>query len=117
MPPVALFLNIINDKTKAMIKIYGTGSCPDCAYVEAQVEGNGRYEVIDVCANVRNLKAFLRLRDSNSAFDAVKRRGTIGIPCFILGDGTVTLKADKAGLHPSPKNIEGPSCRIDGSGC
>lgn len=100
-----------------MIKIYGTGSCPDCAYVEAQVEGNGRYEVIDVCANVRNLKAFLRLRDSHPAFDAVKRKGAVGIPCFVLDDGTVTLRPGKAGLQPRPKEAEGASCSIDGSGC
>lgn len=100
-----------------MIKIYGMETCPDCKYVEEQVKNDCRYEIIDIGKHINNLKEFLRLRDSNSAFDAVKRRGTIGIPCFILGDGTVTLKADKAGLHPSPKNIEGPSCRIDGSGC
>lgn len=30
-----------------MIKIYGMDTCPDCTYVEAQVKGNDRYEIID----------------------------------------------------------------------
>ncbi len=92
-------------------------TCPDCTYVEEQVKGDGRYEVVDIGIDVRNLKEFLRLRDSNPAFDAVKRRGTVGIPCFVLEDGTVTLRAEKAGLRPRPRGEEGASCRIDGSGC
>ena len=42
-----------------MIKIYGMKSCPDCSFVDEQVKGNGRYEVIDIGEHVRNLKAFL----------------------------------------------------------
>lgn len=41
-----------------MIKIYGMKSCPDCTFVDEQVKGNGRYEVIDIGEHVRNLKAF-----------------------------------------------------------
>lgn len=46
-----------------MIRIYGMSSCPDCQYVEEQVKGNNRYEVIDIGRHVRDLKAFLKLRD------------------------------------------------------
>ena len=46
-----------------MIKIYGMETCPDCTYVEEQVKGNNQYEVIDIGQHVRDLKAFLRLRD------------------------------------------------------
>ena len=100
-----------------MIKIYGMSTCPDCTYVEEQVKGNDDYEIIDIGLHVKNLKEFLKLRDKNPAFDAVKRVGTVGIPCFVLEDGTVTLKAEKAGLRPRPKDVEGASCSIDGSGC
>lgn len=100
-----------------MIRIYGMSTCPDCTYVEEQVKGDSQYEVIDIGAHVKNLKEFMRLRDNNPAFDVMKRVGAIGIPCFILEDGTVTLKPEKAGLIPRPKNGENMSCRIDGSGC
>lgn len=99
-----------------MIKIYGMSTCPDCTYVEEQVKGNANYELIDIGRHVRNLKAFLQLRDKAPVFDAVKRAGTVGIPCFVLEDGSVTLKPEEAGLRRRPKD-EGASCRIDGSGC
>lgn len=100
-----------------MIKIYGMSTCPDCIYVEEQVKGNDKYEVIDIGAHVRNLKEFLRLRDKSPVFDAMKRIGAVGIPCFVLEDGTVTLRPAEAGLHPRPKYEEGASCSLDGSGC
>lgn len=100
-----------------MIKIYGMSTCPDCTYVEEQVKGNERYEVIDIGAHVRNLKEFLRLRDKNPAFEEMNKAGAVGIPCFVLEDGTVTLSAEDAGLHSRPAETEGATCRIDGSGC
>lgn len=100
-----------------MIKIYGMSTCPDCTYVEEQVRGNSNYEIVDIGAHVRNLKEFLRLRDSSPVFAAVRRAGTVGIPCFVLDDGTVTLRAREAGLTPRPKDTDGAACSLDGSGC
>ena len=74
-----------------MIRIYGMESCPDCTYVEQQARDKGNYEMIDIGTHVRNLKEFLRLRDSSPAFDGAKRNGSVGIPCFVLEDGSVTL--------------------------
>ena len=88
-----------------MIKIYGMETCPDCTYVEEQVKGNNQY-----------LRAFLRLRDHNPAFNEAKSVGAVGIPCFVLEDGTVTLNPEDAGLRSRPIN-EGATCNIDGSGC
>ena len=85
-----------------MIKIYGMPTCPDCTYVEEQIKGNDRYQVIDIGAHVKNLKEFLRLRDSNPAFDGARRSGAAGIPCFLLEDGTVTLVPEEAGLRSRP---------------
>ena len=72
-----------------MIKIYGMKSCPDCVAVDKQVEGDSRYQVIDIGEHVSLLKEFLRLRDNNPAFDEAKKKGYAGIPCFVLEDGTV----------------------------
>ncbi len=99
-----------------MIKIYGMETCPDCTYLDEQVKGNDNYEVIDIGKHVRYLKEFLRLRDTAEAFAAVRRIGAVGIPCFVLEDGTVTLKPEKAGLRPRPMD-EGSACSIDGKGC
>ena len=59
----------------------------------------------------------LRLRDNNPLFDECKRTGSIGIPCFLLEDGTVTLTPEEAGLQSSTSVNEGKTCNIDGSGC
>lgn len=101
-----------------MIKIYGMSTCPDCTYVEEQVKGNPQYEVIDIGSHVKYLKEFLRLRDRHPAFDAIKRMGAVGIPCFVLEDGTVTVRPEEAGLQPRPKaDAMGAACNLDGSGC
>ncbi len=99
-----------------MIKMYVMHTCPDCEYVEKQVEGNPNFEVIDIGKDVKNLKEFLKLRDENPSFDEAKRVDDIGIPCYVLEDGTVTLYSKDVGLQPNP-DAEGASCSIDGRGC
>ena len=100
-----------------MIKMFVMKTCPYCEYVEKQIEGNPLFEVIDIGKHVRNLKQFLDLRDNNPAFDEAKKIGDVGVPCYVLEDGTVTLSSKDAGLEPMPDDSEGASCSIDGSGC
>ena len=99
-----------------MIKIYGMETCPDCTYVDEQVKGNSNYEVIDIGHHVKDLKAFLKLRDSLPVFDEAKRHGAIGIPCFIREDGSITLSPEEVGLKSRPIE-EGATCSLDGTGC
>lgn len=99
-----------------MIKMYVMKGCPDCDYVKKQVEGNPAFEIIDIGAKVRNLKEFLKLRDTNPAFDEAKEIDDIGIPCYVLEDGSVTLYSKDVGLEPNPGS-DGASCSIDGRGC
>ena len=37
------------------------------------------------------MKEFLYLRDTHREFDAVKKAGAIGVPCFLQEDGSVVL--------------------------
>ena len=98
-----------------MIKIYGMNTCPDCIAVDRQVEGDDRYEVIEIGAHVKYLKEFLRLRDNHAVFDDARKQGYAGIPCFVLEDGTVTLSPEEAGIRLDA--TPAASCRLDGSGC
>ena len=66
-----------------MIKMYVMHTCPDCEYVEKQVVGNPNFEVIDIGKHVRNLKQFIKLRDTNPAFDEAKAVDDLGIPCYV----------------------------------
>ena len=99
-----------------MIKVYGMATCPDCTWIEGQIEGDGRYELVDIGRHVKFLKEFLRLRDTEPAFDEARAQDVAGIPCFVLEDGSVTLDARLAGLRPRPADA-GEACAIDGSGC
>lgn len=99
-----------------MIKVYGMASCPDCIAIEPIVKNNPNYEYMDIGSHVRLLKEFLRLRDQSNAFDEARKNGSVGIPCFVLEDGSVTLAPEKAGLALSDPP-QGSSCSIDGSGC
>lgn len=92
-------------------------SCPDCIHIEAQTKGNNQFEIVDIGRNVRALKDFLNLRDNNPAFDHAKAHGQVGIPCFVLSDGMVTLTPEDVGLTSRPAIADGAFCPIDGSGC
>ncbi len=62
------------------------------------------------------LLSFMKHMDSvgDAKIDAVRGKG-VGIPCFVLEDGTVTLTPEEVGLHSKP--AEGAACRVDGKGC
>ena len=91
-------------------------TCPDCVDVKRRVGHDPNYEIIDIGKEVRALKEFVRLRDTDPAFTDARRNGYIGIPCFVLEDGRVTLNPEDAGVEQRPI-AQGNSCRLDGSGC
>jgi glutaredoxin-related protein len=97
------------------ITVYGMKTCPDCVFAEAQMENNSCFRFVDIGEHVRNLKAFLKVRDNSPVFDEAKKNGYAGIPCFVMEDGTVTLSPEDVGLMSRPE--EGQACRADGSGC
>lgn len=106
---------MFNPKTiKTMITVYVMASCPDCAQVKTQLKDDPRFQLIDIGEQARNLKAFLQLRDQHHAFDPVKARGNIGIPCFVMEDGSITFKFDRIRLEEIP---DGTACSLDGKGC
>ena len=89
-------------------------TCPDCFEVKSKLSGNPNFEIIDIGEHVRNLKEFIRLRDTSPAFDSVKAKGSIGIPCFVLEDGQISF--DTAAFIPE-EFASGASCSLDGKGC
>ena len=98
-----------------MTKIYVMETCRGCTYVEEQIKGSQDFEIIDIGSHVLKLREFLMLRDSNPAFEAVRRAGRVGIPCFVFEDGRVSLSPEDAGLVSRPSG--GAACRLDGTGC
>ena len=45
----------------------------------------------NLSASLPDLKVYLGLRDTEPMYEKVKAGGGIGIPCFILEDGTKTM--------------------------
>ena len=64
--------------------MYVMKSCPYCAHVMKQVEGNPNFKVIDIGNDVHEEKAM----------------GDVCIPCYIREDGSVTLMSSEVGLKP-----------------
>ena len=79
-----------------MLKIYGSLLCPDCVQCKNDLTAAGvAFEYYDFSDNLRNLKTFLSIRDTDPQFAEIKERGSIGIPCIVEEDGTVSLDWQK----------------------
>ncbi len=66
--------------------MFGTKNCPDTvAALETIAEKNLDVEFINIDESTANLKFFLRLRHKAPEFDAIKKSGNIGVPCFVEG--------------------------------
>lgn len=81
-----------------MIKVYVMDSCPDCHQLYDKIQNNPNYEIKNIASHVSILKEFIRLRDKNSIFDEIKEKGYLGIPCFILENGQISLNPKDANL-------------------
>ena len=74
------------------IIMFGTNACKDCLEaVKALDERNADYMYLEFSESTANLKRFLKLRYTEPLFEEVKKKGAIGVPCFKLEDGTLTL--------------------------
>lgn len=75
-----------------MMKFYGTMLCKDCLEAREALNAAGvLFDYVDITTSTANLKAFLRLRDENAAFSDVRKSGAIGVPCYVMDDGSVSL--------------------------
>lgn len=45
------------------------------------------FEFIDITDSMRNLKIYLKLRDSRPEFEEIKRGGRVGIPFIMIDNG------------------------------
>ncbi|WP_277407104.1 glutaredoxin [Lacrimispora xylanisolvens] len=96
----------------------GQKSVRDCVAAKAQLGELNTVELDyrNITENTATLKEFLRHRDHDEMFKPVKEEGRIGIPLFILEDGTQTF--DIADFIDDVKSqpIQN-ACSIDGKGC
>ena len=78
------------------VTLMGSHLCPDTLYaINKLCEAGVEIEFKNISASLADLKAYLALRESSPLFDGPKARGSLGIPCFVLEDGTLTLDLEQ----------------------
>ena len=78
------------------VTVYGSHLCPDTLYAINQLKANDvDMSFKNISAALSDLKKFLAIRENDSLFDDAKKNGGLGIPCFVLEDGTRTLDISK----------------------
>lgn len=74
------------------VTVIGSHLCPDTLYaLNKLVEAGIEIEFKNLSASLPDLKVYLNLRDTEPMYEKVKAGGGIGIPFFILEDGTKTM--------------------------
>jgi len=74
-----------------MLKIYGSPLCPDCVKCKEELEAAGvEFLYLDITSKLLFLNQFLKLRE-RPAFDIIREKGQIGIPCILREDETITF--------------------------
>lgn len=74
------------------MKLIGSDICKNCREAKRYLQEKGiSYTWVDLTEDTEKMRYFLSLRDTSPVFDGVKAEGKIGIPCFVLSDGTLTL--------------------------
>lgn len=75
-----------------MLKIYGSMLCPDCVQCRKDLDEKGvAYEYLDFSDSLIDLKAFLKLRDTEEAFREIRGTERIGIPCIVDERGNISF--------------------------
>lgn len=73
------------------VTVIGSHLCPDTLYALNRLsEAKAEIEFKNISASLADLKVYLGLRQDSPVYADVRVQGGIGIPCFILEDGTAT---------------------------
>ena len=71
------------------VTVIGSHLCPDTLYALNRLsEAKAEIEFKNLSASLPDLKDYLALRQDSPAY--IRENGGIGIPCFVLEDGTAT---------------------------
>ena len=102
-----------------MIKIYGRSDCIECISCKKNFDESGlSYDFRDIGESLRELAVFLKIRDLNNIFDAIKGTGKIGIPALVTENHEVILDWEEYILSVGGHIAESAgACGLDGKGC
>ena len=97
--------------------MYGSEICSDCVEAKKQLNGLQGIELDyrSITATTDTMKEFLAYRDKDEMFATIKADNRIGIPFFLLEDGTKTFDITQyvdVIMQKTPS-----SCSIDKRNC
>ena len=99
--------------------MYGAEICKNCVAAKHELQQHDDIELDyrNITESTTILKEFLAYRDQEEMFQPIKESGRIGIPLFLLEDGTKTFElSDFITLEePIPVQTEN-ACSINGKG-
>lgn len=73
------------------VTVIGSHLCPPTLYALNRLsEAGAEITFKNISASLTDLKAYLAMRDTSPVYADIREKGKIGIPCFVLEDGTVT---------------------------
>ena len=101
------------------ITMYGSPICPDCVEAKEllQDQSDIQFEYKNITESTKILKEFLAYRDKDPMFQPIKEAGKIGIPFFVLEDGSKTFDlATIVQVNRLNVNVSVSACSIDGKG-
>lgn len=110
-----------NNERMAMMKVimYGAEICPDCVAAQEQLKDHTSIELDyrNITEKISTLKEFLYYRDHDEIFAPIKEAGKVGIPFFILEDGTKTFEvSDFIEATEITSSNQASACSLDGKG-
>lgn len=93
-------------KKKPVVTMMGSYLCKACrAKLEIIREEGLPVEFHDIVENLNDMRAYLKIREGNpQIYDKIREEGRVGIPVFVLPDGTIT--ADSAEALEAARNLK-----------
>ena len=77
------------------VAVIGSHLCPDTLYALKRLsEAKAEIDFKNLSASLSDLKTYLALRQDSPAYADIREKGGIGIPCFILEEGSDTRDLD-----------------------
>ncbi len=74
------------------VTVIGSRLCPDTLYALNQLSAAGAEASFkDILSCHADFMEYLLLRETNAVYSEICGKECLGVPCFILEDGTVTL--------------------------
>lgn len=79
------------------LKVIGSHLCPDTLYaLHKLTEAGIELDFINLSSSLDALKEYLNVRENSDLYDAVRVKNGVGIPCFVMKNGAISLNLSVA---------------------